>query len=96
MDGPADQEIQRLNRSALVEVLVALAAGPEAQVALAHGQNNLPVDELIDDYVEWIYTAVPLISDAGLFPAGAIELLDQLDDLPEPAAAQRGLLRMAL
>jgi hypothetical protein len=70
MDGPTDQEIQRLNRSALVEVIEALAAGPEEQVALVHGRNNLPVDELIDDYVEWIYTAVPLISDAGLLPAG--------------------------
>ncbi len=75
-----DTEVQQLNRRALIDVLEMLAAGPEEQVAYVHGRNYLPVDELIDDYVEWIYTAVPLISDAGLFPPGAVELLDQLND----------------
>ena len=47
MTGETDQDIQLLNRRALIDVLEMLAAGPEKQVAYVHGRNFLPVDELI-------------------------------------------------
>jgi hypothetical protein len=72
----------------LIDVLLWLAAEPADQVAYAHSRNNLSVDELILDYVDWAYYAVPGLSEAGLLPPGALELLDELNDClgQEPAS----------
>src|ERR1700760_1256242 len=76
MDEETAPEIwDRLRR---VEVLVTLAAEPKEQVTFAHDHNNEPVDELILDFVDWIAHSVPVLSEAGLLPPGAVELLDQL------------------